>query len=264
MAEVTVNTDLNLGGSGRVIGSLPAVSGTDLVNLDQMLAAIEGISWKDSARVATTANVNLASPGATIDGVTMASGDRFLAKDQSTQSQNGIYIWNGAAAVATRAPDASTFAELEGARIIVEEGTQAGTDWRQTQVNGVIGTNNVVFVSAIGSAPAATETTAGLAEIATQAETDTGTDDLRFVTPLKARNASWAVRRYFTTIGDGSATSYVVTHNLNNQRPQVSVALTSSPFDHVWCEIENTSVNTITVKTNTAPASGAYTVSVHG
>lgn len=263
MAEIVINSDLTLGG-GVVRNSGVAVAGTDLVTLDQVSALIENIGWKDSARAATTANINLSAPGAAIDGITMVSGDRFLAKDQTTQTQNGIYIWNGAAAAATRAPDAGTFAELEGARIIIEEGTQAGTDWRQTQVNGVLGTNNVIFAAASGSAPAATETTAGIAEIATQTETDTGTDDQRFVTPVKARNASWATRKFTAAIGDGSAVSYVVTHNLNTQSPVVSVRLTGSPFDQVWCEVEMTSVNTITVRTNTAPASNAYTVTVLG
>jgi hypothetical protein len=263
MADIQINSDIQMNG-GVLRSAGQATVGTDVPNWDQVQARIEGIGWKDSARVASTANINLASPGATIDGITMAAGDRVLVKDQTTQSQNGIYIWNGAAVAATRAPDASTFAELEGARIIVEEGTQAGTDWRQTQVNGTIDTNNVIFAAASGSAPTATETTAGIAEIATQAEADTGTDDARFLTPAKARNASWIVRRFVTTIGDGSATSYVVTHNLNNQRPQVAVSLTGSPFDMVWCEIEFTSVNTLTVKTNTAPAAGAYTVCVQG
>jgi hypothetical protein len=40
------------------------------------------------------------------------------------------------------------------------------------------------------SAPPSTETTAGIAEIATQAEVDTGTDDSRIVTPLKLKQRS--------------------------------------------------------------------------
>src|SRR5215218_7068057 len=68
-------------------------------------SAVEGLNWKDSVRAATAANINLSSPGSTIDGVSMSSGDRFLAKDQTTASENGIYIWNGAAVAATRAAD---------------------------------------------------------------------------------------------------------------------------------------------------------------
>lgn len=60
-------------------------------------SAVEGLAWKDSVRVATVANITLSGPGATIDGVAMAANDRVLVKDQSTASQNGIYIWNGGA-----------------------------------------------------------------------------------------------------------------------------------------------------------------------
>ncbi len=265
MADKTVNTNFDMGGVSRILNLPNAVATQEPITLGQVQAMIEGIAFKDDVRVASTANINLAAPGATIDGITMVSGDRFLAKDQTTVSANGIYIWNGAATPATRSLDASTFDELEGAEVRATEGTtNANTKWTQTQVNGVIGTNNVVFVSANSSTPAASESTAGIAEIATQAETDAGTDDLRILTPLKAKTASWLVRKYSTTIGDGSATSFVVTHNLNNQRPQVIISLTGGTFDEVICEVEMTSANSITVKTNSVIASGAYTVSVVG
>ncbi len=81
-------------------------------------------STKDSVRVASTANVTISSPGSTIDGVTMASGDRVLLKDQSTGSQNGIYVWNGAASAMTRATDFDTSAEVQPNVVIgVQEGT---------------------------------------------------------------------------------------------------------------------------------------------
>lgn len=57
--------------------------------------AIRGTAWKLPCIAATTANVTIASAlnaGDTIDGVTLATGDRVLVKDQSTASQNGIYI----------------------------------------------------------------------------------------------------------------------------------------------------------------------------
>lgn len=265
MAVRAVNVDMDMGSISKIVNLPNASSANEPATLGQVQALVEGNNWKDSVRVASTANINLASPGATIDGATMVTNDRFLAKDQSTQSQNGIYIWLGAATPATRALDADTFAELEAAIVMVEEGTAGGgTRWRQTQVNGVIGTNNVVFVSDTGTAPSASETTAGIAEFATQAETDAGTDDTRTVTPLKLKNASFIPKKFSQTFGDGSATSYVITHGLGNQRPLVAVSLTGSTFDEVLCEIEFTSTSTLTIKTNSAPASGAYTVSVIG
>ena len=265
MANKVFNTDIDLANAARVINMPNAVAATDAVPLQQVQALISNLNTKEPVRVASTANINLAAPGATIDAIAMASGDRFLAKDQSTASQNGIYVWNGAASPATRSIDSDTFDELEAATVQVEEGTvNVGTRWRQTQVNGVINTNNVVWVSDAASVAAASETVSGVAELATQAETDTGTDDLRIVTPLKAKNASWMVKKYSTAFGDGSATSYVITHNLNNIGAHAKVRLTASTFDEIEVEIDTRTANSFTIKTNTAPAAGAYTVDVIG
>jgi len=53
-------------------------------------SVVEGLGWKDSARVATQANINLSSPGASIDGVTMLTGDRILVRAQTAGAENGI------------------------------------------------------------------------------------------------------------------------------------------------------------------------------
>jgi hypothetical protein len=86
-----------------------------------------GGGLKQPVRVASTANVNIASPGATIDGVTMSAGppqDRVLLAGQTTTSQNGLYLWNGAAAAMTRAIDANTASKLsESLLVTVDEGT---------------------------------------------------------------------------------------------------------------------------------------------
>ncbi len=75
-------------------------------------------------RAATTTAINLAAPGATIDGVTMVAGDVFLDKDNATAALRGPYIWNGAAVPATRDPRMDTGAELKaGVLFVVTEGT---------------------------------------------------------------------------------------------------------------------------------------------
>ena len=119
-------TDLDLQSVSKVVNVPTPTAAGDAVPKSYVDSAVEGLAWKDSARVGTQSNINLASPGATIDGVTMASQDRVLVRNQSTQSQNGIYVWNGASTALTRSLDASTFAELEQAIITVEEGTDAG------------------------------------------------------------------------------------------------------------------------------------------
>ena len=257
-------TDLDLQSVSKVINVPTPTAAGDIVPKSYVDSAVEGLAWKDSARVATQSNINLASPGATIDGVTMASQDRVLVRNQSTQSQNGIYVWNGASTALTRSLDASTFAELEQAIITVEEGTDAGTTWRQTQINGVIDTNNVIFSSFAAAAPAASETTAGIAEIATQAEVDAGTDDARIITPLKLATWSGRIRKYAASFGDGSATSYVITHNFNTRDVTVVVFPNSGTYDNVEVDVGRTSVNEVTLVFATAPTSNAYRVVVIG
>ena len=97
---------------------------TSLVTKEYVDAVKVGLDFKDSVRVATTANLNLSAPGASIDGISLSSGDRVLVKNQSTASQNGIYVWNGASSTATRATDADSSSEVTaGMFVFVEEGT---------------------------------------------------------------------------------------------------------------------------------------------
>lgn len=224
-------------------------------------ANIEGQAWKDSVRVASTGNINLASPGASIDSVSMTAGKRFLAKDQTTGSQNGIYIWNGAAVAATRALDMSSAAEFEAAVVTVEEGTtNAGTTWRQTAVNITVDTTTVTFVSFGTAVPSASETVEGKAEIATQAETDTGTDDARIVTPLKLKTSKWANKSYQANIGDGSATQFDVTHLFGTRDVMVQVYRNSGNYDNIECDISRTDTNTVRLNFAAAPTSNQFRV----
>jgi hypothetical protein len=256
-------TDFDFQSVSKVI-NLPSPSATgDAVPKSYVDSLVEGLAWKDSCRVATQSNLNLASPGATIDGISMASQDRVLVRSQSTASQNGIYVWNGASTAMTRSLDASTFDELEQAVTTVEEGTSAATTYRQDQINGTIGSSTISWVTFGAAAPAASETTAGIAEIATQAETDAGTDDARIITPLKLATWSGRVKRYAVSIGDGSATSYTVTHNLASRDVHVTV-YNASTYDEVITDVTHTTTNTLTIVFATAPASNAYRVVVVG
>jgi len=257
-------TDIDLQSASKVINLPTPTASGDAVPKSYVDSAIEGLAWKDSARVSTQGNIDLSAPGATIDGITMSSGDRVLVRSQTTQSQNGIYVWNGASTTATRSLDASTFDELEQAVVTVEEGTDAGSSFRQTQVNGTIDSSNVIFSSFGTGAPSASETTAGIAELATQAETDAGTDDARIVTPLKLKTWSSAPKRYAADFGDGSATSYTITHNLASRDLTVAIYRNSGNYDEVECDVEHTTTNTITLVFATAPTSNQFRVVVLG
>lgn len=154
-----------------------------------ILAAVEGLAWKTAVKAATTANITL-SGAQTIDGVSIVAGDRVLVKDQSSLPENGIYIC--ASGAWSRSSDANTAAELHNATLSVSQGsTNADTSWTQTTDNVTIGVSNIVFTQIGSVTPDATETTKGKAEIATQTETNTGTDDARFVTPLKLKNQNF-------------------------------------------------------------------------
>ena len=256
-------TDLDFQSVSKVTNlPTPSASG-DAASKSYVDSLVEGLAWKDSCRVATQSNLNLASPGATIDGITMASQDRVLVRSQSTASENGIYVWNGASTPMTRSLDASTFPELEQAVATVEEGTSAATSYRQDQINGTIDSSTISWVTFGTAAPAASESTAGIAELATQAETDAGTDDLRIVTPLKLATWSGRIKKYSVSIGDGSATSYTVTHNLASRDVHVTV-YNASTYDEVITDVTHATTNTLTIVFASAPGSNAYRVVVIG
>lgn len=244
---------------GAKITGLPNSTATgEAVTHDQLNAAIEGLAWKDSVRVASTANINLAAPGANIDAIAMVAGDRFLAKDQTAGSENGIYIWNGAATPATRALDMNAAAEVEQAVTTVEEGTSAATTFRQTAVNVTLGTTTLTWTTFGTSAPAASQTVAGIAEVATVAEIDTGTDDTRMVSPLGLAGHANRKRKSTGTVGDGAATSYAINHNFNTRDVTVEVYRNSGNYDTVLVDVQRTSVNQVTLVFASAPSAAQF------
>jgi hypothetical protein len=113
-----------------------------------------------------------------------------------------------------------------------------------------------VFTSLEASAPGASEPTAGIAEIATQAETDAGTDNLRIVTPLKPATYAGRVRKLSTSaLGDGSATQLDITHNWNTRLAFVQVQLAASPWAKVGCDISFPDANTVRLNFAAGPTS---------
>ena len=162
----------------------------------------------------------------------------------------------------TRSPDASTSAELEQAVVTVEEGTSAGATFRQTTVNFTIDSGTVTWTAFGTAAGAASESSAGVIEIATQGETDTGTDDARAVTPLKLATYAGRKFKFAQDIGDGSATQYTVTHNFNTRDVQVEVYRNSGNYDSVLCDVDRTSVNAVRLTFAAAPTSNQFRVVV--
>jgi hypothetical protein len=109
-----------------------------------------GQDWKDSCRVATTANITL-SGTQTIDGVSVVADDRVLVKDQTTGSENGLYVC--AAGAWSRASDADADAEVtSGLTTFIEEGTaNAGAGFTLTTSGTiVVGTTSLTFTKTSG------------------------------------------------------------------------------------------------------------------
>jgi hypothetical protein len=129
------------------------VSGTDAVNKTYVDNNLAGLTWKNSVKVATTANITL-SGTQTIDGVAVVAGNRVLVKDQTTTSQNGVYVVAaGAWARSTDMDGTTPLNEFNSAAVFVELGT-ANVDTGWTQINDVttIGTSPVAFAQFNGAA----------------------------------------------------------------------------------------------------------------
>jgi hypothetical protein len=141
--------------SQKITGLATPTDATDAANKGYVDNAVVGIDWKASVRAATTTNVTLASDlenGDTLDGVTLATGDRVLVKNQSTGSQNGIYVVKASGAP-DRSTDADTGAELtSNFAVFVEEGT-ANADQGYVLTNDgaiTVGTTALTFTQFTG------------------------------------------------------------------------------------------------------------------
>ena len=156
-SSVTVGTTaISLGASSLTLGGLTSVAVTQDPTTSLQLATkqyvdntAQGLSAKTAVYVATTANITL-SGEQSIDGFT-TSASRVLVKNQTTTSQNGIYV--SSASTWTRATDADTWAELISAFVFVSQGTIYGdTGWTCTvDAGGTLGTTAVTWVQFSGA-----------------------------------------------------------------------------------------------------------------
>lgn len=169
-----VNNDILLSdasGNPKVSGKQFNDAGTttsDVFTADQVIQrianAIAGLKWKSlSAKAATTANITL-SGAQTIDGISIVAGDRVLVKNQSTGSQNGIYV--AAAGAWARSTDADSSLELQSALIAIDQGTTNGNSaWLQTADNVTVGTTALTWIQFGASVPDATSSVKGIAKL---------------------------------------------------------------------------------------------------
>lgn len=179
----------------------------------------------------------------TIQGISLDVGDVIVAivNNASTTSATDWIV------LETNRGQATTTV-LGVVRLATDAETQTGSD-----------TNKVVTPASLSSRTA-TETRTGLAELATQAETDAGTDDARIVTPLKLKTyLDTIVGNYSTTVGNGSATSFALTHGLNTK--DVAVVIYEVANDkEVVADVTTTSTSQVTVAFAVAPTSNQFRV----
>lgn len=257
--------------SQKITNLADPVAGSDAANrtfVEMLVTGIKGV--KDPVRVAVGTNVNIASPGATQDGVTISAGDtnkRVLLRGQTTTTENGIYDWNGAATPMTRSSDANATGEIvDGTAVSVAEGTSAGLLYlQQNAATGAPGTWTQNWTSmgggtsySAGTGITLTGTTFSLTAPVTIALGGTGQ-----TTAAAALKALGGVAMASGLIGDGSATSIAFTHNLNTKK--IVVGLREVATDAAWeADWVYTNANTITFAFSVAPTSGQFEATVMG
>lgn len=158
--SVAFTGNQSLGNNKLTNVGTPAPGSSDaarIVDVENAVASLASVYKYRSARVASTANVNIANPGtAVFDGVTLVAGDRILLKDQSAPAQNGIYVFNGSGAALFRAADCDAWSEFPGLSVTVSEGAQASAAgvakfFCPADDGGTLGTTAVTFTADVNN-----------------------------------------------------------------------------------------------------------------
>ena len=134
---------------GSITGIGTPSNNSDVAIKSYVDELVAGLRTRIIAEVATTANVNLSNgleAGDTIDGVTLVAGDRVLVKDQSTATENGLYLAVSSGA-ASRDPQYDTISELSGGLIVVNQGSQNDNKifLCTTDSDGSLGSTNITY-----------------------------------------------------------------------------------------------------------------------
>lgn len=247
-------------GSQKIINLANGTNPSDAVNFAQLEAARQGRRAKDAVEAAMTTNVVVGNPGTAIfDGQTLANGERLLLTGQTTDSENGIYIFNGSGAALTRADDADTFAEIDGGtETFAQGGTANGGVWRQTteltaftgqvwiKVNGA-----TTYIAGSGLA----ESPAGTFNVGSGTGISVTADNISIDTTVVARKGS-------STLST-SATSYTIAHGLGTADLNSVVVRNTSTGEIEYPRIVVDATN-ITITFLVAPTANLYRVSWSG
>jgi hypothetical protein len=294
----TLGADLNAA-TFKVTGLGSPTQATDAATKAYVDSVAEGLHIHASVAVATTSNITLSPAPETIDGVTLVENMRVLVKDQTTTSQNGIYILNGDGDL-VRASDYDTAAEIQaGDFVFVSGGTvYNSTGWVQENNVTTLGTDPIVwdqfsgsgtFTAGAGLTLTGTEfsvdvtptsgnasltntggavevklnTNSGLETTASGVGINAGTG-LTFASGALTFASSYGVRKLSFSVGNGSNDTFALTHSLGSRDNTVHVYENASPFAQVEVDVEHTDSNTTTVKFAVAPTTDQYRVVIVG
>ena len=140
---------------GTITGLGDPSSTSDAATKNYVDTLVAGLRTRVIARVASTANVNISTGlenGDTLDGVTLVTGNRVLLKDQSTASQNGLYIVVASGA-ASRDPEFDIISEIAGQLILVSEGSTHADDLFlcTTDTSATLGSSSISYTQVFPS-----------------------------------------------------------------------------------------------------------------
>jgi hypothetical protein len=153
---VALTGDLNANGVAKIIGLVDPTNPQDAATRAWVLAQLAGgvTPHAGTVRAATSAAGTLATSfenGDVIDGITLATGDRILIKNQAAAAENGIYTVNASGAP-TRATDMDIWTEVPGFIVSVQVGTvNSDTLWLSTaDLGGTLDTTAITFIQLPG------------------------------------------------------------------------------------------------------------------
>lgn len=232
---------------------------TRVANLDAAVVLMG--SWDASAGIfpgggsAQAGASYIVSVAGTVGGQQFSVGDRVLAitdnASTSTYTNNWLKLDYTDQVLSVNGQTGAVV--LTTANITDSTDKRYVTDAEKTKLSNLSGTNT-------GDEVQATTAVQGKVELATTAETEAKTDTQRAVTPASLATFT---RKYSASIGDGTATSYTVTHGLGTLDVEVQV-FQNSDGATVEVDVVRASTNTVTISSDLAVAANALRVVVIG
>jgi hypothetical protein len=232
---VTVDDDLIVTGNLTVSGT------TTTVTTETILLADNIITLNSNATGTPTENA----------GIEVERGD----------STNVSLRWNETNDTWEATRDGSAYAALvlAGDDIATSDITNFTEDVQDVVGGMVSGSNSISATYNDGSNSLSLDTTLATTSYLSKTSglaVDIASVETKLVTDGFAKKVA-------ANVGNGTATSYAVQHNLGSRDVQVQV-FDNSSYDTIECDVVRTDTNTVTVSFTTAPSSNAFRVVVVG